>query len=123
MIGEHLVKIEHATGLPDEVAELSELARKEGHDFYHPTDVIWKNGERVGLFSVSTYPMVLAFLSKKCLPRDSATAINIIEQIVKRATGTKTILVPVNRNSSFYDKMESLGYKKDETITYFYKNV
>jgi len=119
---DQMVKVKPAENSQQEYAELTELARQEGHVMFDPHDVIWKNNERVGLFHVEASPMVWAYFSQKCGARDSAMAINIMEQTLFRH-GARSIIVPVRTDSPFHQHMESLGYKKDQNITYFYKNV
>lgn len=119
---EHLPQVRPFSNSPEEFADLAELARAENHMMFEPTDVIWKNGLRLGLFKVESFPMVWAYFSKRSLARDSAIAINIMEQTLFRQ-GARAIVVPVRGDSPFHEHMEGLGYRKDNNITYFYKNV
>lgn len=119
---DHLVKVETFDGSKDTFAQLSELARSDSHDIFIPSDVVWKNGQPVGCFSVQMVPILAGYFStKNMFARDSVVAVNIIEQIVKRTTGANKVFFPINHNSPFFKNMKTLGYSEEPNHTYFHK--
>src|SRR6185312_10504772 len=110
---EHFVKLQPYSNTQEEFAALAEAAREDGHALALPTDVMWKNGERVGTFSVQLTPVISAWFStKKMLARDSMMAINTIEQVMYR-TGARGVYFPVKKSSPFYPHMEAMGFVSD----------
>lgn len=121
---DHLVKVEAFNSSQEDFAKLTQLAQEDKHDIFVPTDVIWKNGQPVGCFLVQMVPMLSGYFStKNMFARDSAMAVNTMEQIVKRTTGANKVTFPINHNSPFLEKMETLGYVKEANHTYFYKKL
>lgn len=120
---DHLVKVNPFVGSKEEFDKLAALAKEDNHDIFIPTDVIYKSGEPVGCFRVQTIPIVAGyFATKKMFPRDSIAALNIMEQVIRRSTGTDRMVVPINKNSPFHSHMLTLGYSEEANHTYFYKN-
>lgn len=120
---DHLIKVDPFNGSKVVFDKLATLAKEDEHDIFIPTDVIMKNGEPVGCFRVQTIPIVAGyFATKKMFRRDSVAAFNIMEQVIRRSTGTDRMVVPINKNSPFHANMLALGYVEESNHTYFYKN-
>lgn len=110
----------------EEFKELCDKAHADGHGVYAPTQVIWKNGERVGYFSVGSpgVPLVFAWLSTKdkLSTRDSFHLINSIESLCA-AGGASAVAFPVPQDSPFLPLMEEMGFKKAGEYTFFIKEL
>lgn len=120
---EHLIKVDPFNGSKELFDKIVTLAKEDNHDIFVPTDVIMKNNEPVGMFRVQTIPIVAGyFATKKMFSRDSVAAFNIMEQVIRRSTGTDRMVVPINKNSPFHSNMIALGYTEEINHTYFYKN-
>lgn len=119
---DHMIKVEQFNGSQDVFSCLAKLAKEDNHDIFIPTDVVFKNGEPVGCFLVQQVPVLSGYFStKKMFAKDSIAAVNTIEQIVKRTTGTGKIIFPINHNSPFHPVMLSLDYQEEKNHTYFFK--
>lgn len=118
----HMIKVEQFNGSQDTFTTLAGLAKEDNHDIFIPTDVIFKDGQPVGCFMVQMLPVLSGYFStKKMFPRDSVASVNIMEQIVKRTTGSNKLIFPINLNSPFHPVMLSLDYQEEKNHTYFFK--
>lgn len=115
-----IIRIKAFTG-PQEFGSLLELAKTDKHGVLYPTDVVWKNGERVGWFSAGRIPTLMSWLhTTKLSSRDSLQMINTMENIIYR-TGAPGLIVPSPEGSGPHDLLEKLGYTNLGKQTLFFK--
>jgi hypothetical protein len=111
---------------PEELKELHDKALADNHGIYFPTQVIWKNGEKVGYFSVGApgVPVVFAWLSTggELTARDSFSLINAVESLCA-AGGARAVAFPVPEDSPFFPLMEEMGFKPAGKYTFFIKEL
>lgn len=121
MILEHFVQLRPF--VKENIEALIRLSATDNHPLVeNPTDVMWKNNEIVGAFSVQVMPIVAAWFSKKMQARDSVSAINTMEQVLFRL-GNNKICVPVDTKSNFYPLMDNeLKYIRKDNVTMFFKS-
>lgn len=107
----------------EEFEKLRELARQDSHGLYTPTQVVRKNGEIAGYFSVGAHPHVLGWLSRdKMTPRDSVGVINTMECFLA-VGGTTHVAFPMPKRSPFHNLMPALGYTNLDEYSFFVKQL
>lgn len=109
------------SGTGQEFKELLQKAKEDGHSVFYPTEVVWKNGERVGWFSFNAAPLVWAWMStKKMKIRDSLQMVNTMEVIARRQ-GFPGICFPCSKESPFYEYLKKIGYTSAGQFDFFFK--
>lgn len=114
----------------EEYKKMVEKAREDNHGVFIPTHPLKKNlkgGEQeiVGYASVGHPGAVLVFgwlSTKELSARESFHIINTIEDMVSRSE-TKTVCMPMPKDSPFHPLMESMGYSNAGTYDFFVKKV
>lgn len=106
----------------DDVNDLQELAKRDGHDLWAPTHIIEKDGEMVGSVSIDGIPMCTVFISQDV---DSPFALRSISKEIEevmRNYGDRHYFIVAGPRSPAYRFLPKGGYVGFNT-TLWYKEV